>query len=62
MIDAAGEPWHECSSSAVANWPMSYGLQAEDAGSAVRWGASAGLTGWEVLHFTFESALGNPSD
>jgi hypothetical protein len=36
---------------------MSYGLQAEDAGSAVRWGASTDLTGWEVLNFTFESVL-----
>jgi hypothetical protein len=35
---------------------MSYGLQAEAGGSAVRGNASADLTGWRVLHFTFESA------
>ena len=36
---------------------MSYGLQAEAGGSAVKWTASADLTGWLVLHFTFESAI-----
>jgi hypothetical protein len=35
---------------------MSYGLQAEAGGSAVRGNASADLTGWLVLHFTFEPA------
>ena len=35
---------------------MSYGLQVEAGDSAVRWNASADLTGWRVLHFTFESA------
>jgi hypothetical protein len=33
---------------------MSCGLQAEDGGSVVRWNASADLTGWRVLNFTFE--------
>jgi hypothetical protein len=36
---------------------MSYGLQAEAGGDAVRWNASADLTGWLVVHFTFESAI-----
>ena len=36
---------------------MSCGLQAEAGGSAVKWNASADLTGWIVLHFTFESAV-----
>jgi hypothetical protein len=36
---------------------MSYGLQVEAGDSAVRWNASADLTGWLVLHFTLESAL-----
>ena len=41
---------------AAASWPMSCGLQVEAGGSAVRWNALADLTGWLVLHFTFESA------
>jgi hypothetical protein len=35
---------------------MSCGLQAKSGGNAVKWNASADLTGWLVLHFTFESA------
>jgi hypothetical protein len=35
---------------------MSCGLQVEAGGCAVRWSASADLTSWLMLHFTFESA------
>lgn len=36
---------------------MSFGLQAEAGGSPGRLNASADLTGWRALHFTFESVL-----
>jgi hypothetical protein len=44
----------------LPSWPVPCGLQAEAGGSAVRWSASTDLTGWQVLHFTFESAWQKP--
>jgi hypothetical protein len=56
--DAAREPWPGRCTFVAASWPMSCGLQAEAGDIALRWNASADLTGWLVLHFTFESAKG----